>query len=123
MFSDGFVVEFQGDSAILPEEIADMDVEISKARVEESLASGAMRTMRIEVKSEAPEKLSPLAISYDAKTDGSGACFLSFGAIAENIVYVDITREAEYQAYLSRYRNIDFDALDERIRFSTALPL
>ena len=47
LFSDGFVLAFEGERAVLPEGMDVADARITQALAEESVASGAMRTGRL----------------------------------------------------------------------------
>ena len=113
VFADGFVAEFSGDKVILPEGIPEGDYAISRALIEESLESGSMLTGRFTSTADNLEVLDRIwSGGTDAYTDETRAtCYLSFGEIGENYIYVDMTRETEYLEMLALYTAEDEAAL------------
>lgn len=112
LFSDAFVLTFQGENPVFPEEMGEVEAEISRALVEESVASGAMRTGRLVKKPGREDVVSPLDATDGDQAAGPEAYYLSFGKIADGLYFVDMTAEAEYRAYLAHYESIDYDALE-----------
>ncbi len=110
-FSDGFVLTFEGERAVFPEELGEADAQISRTLVEESIASGAMRTGRLMKQPERGNAPSPLAVTEAEQSEEPEAYYLSFGKIADNLYYVDMTAESEYRDYMARYERINYDAL------------
>ena len=91
VFSEGFVAEISGDSALLPEGAPEGLLPPDRKLIEESLASGAVLTDR-----------------YQSGTEGEESSpewtYLSFAKITDSLVYVMLTPESEYTAYLDLYR-------------------
>ena len=114
MFDDGFVLAFEGERAVFPEEMGEVDAQISRTLVEESVASGAMRTGRL-VKQPGQEDAapSPLDVTGEQQSAEPEAFYLSFGKIADALYFVDMTAEAEYRDYMADYERIDYDALEK----------
>ena len=84
MFTHGFVAELKDSRIVVPDEIPGGELLLTGELVEESIASGKKRTGSLI-------------------TDKGIAYYLSFGVISDDIVYVDMTREDEYEEYLKLY--------------------
>ena len=84
--SDGFVVELRGDDVILPEGMPGGSLKLTRSGIEQSLASGKLRTGRFKVEEAASDSASLLADAQDAAEDTvvqyqPGEYYLSFGRI------------------------------------------
>ena len=114
MISDGFVLAFEGERAVFPEEMGEVEAQISRALVEQSVASGAMRTGRlVKQPGQADAVPSPLDVTGVQQSAEPEAFYLSFGKIADELYYVDMTAEAEYRDYMAGYERIDYDRLEK----------
>ena len=116
LFPGGFVLTFEGDKAILPEGLGEVEAQISRALAEEGAASGKMRTGRLVKQPGQGSALSPLAVADGDQASDSETYYLSFGKIAGDTYYVAMTPESEYQEYLARYESIDYDTLEKADR-------
>lgn len=117
LFSDGFVLAFEGGQAVFPEGMGEVDAQISRTLVEESVATGAMRTGRLVKQAEQDDDTpSPLAVTDVQQLSEPEAYFLSFGKIADDLYYVEMTAEAEYRDYMAGYEHIDDDGLERANR-------
>ena len=115
VFSDGFVAELQGERVILPREYRTFDTQITREMIEKSLASGKMMTGYAIVGNAATEEAAPedMEKAEEAYVDElSKSCFLSFGKISENYVYVDLLSEIEYTEYLDLGSYNIYEALE-----------
>lgn len=88
VFEDGFVAELLGNEVLLPAG-APEGLSLSRELIENSLASGAVLTGR----------------------DETQGLLLSFGKVADNLVYVQMTPEEEYTAYMDLYQHETNQAL------------
>ena len=114
VLEDGFVAELRGGRVILPEEYRAFESAISRELIEESLRSGEMMTGHAADVSAAGAGIAKLRTpdTEAALADRlSGRCFLSFGQIAENYIYVDLMSELEYTEYLDRFSYNIYDSL------------
>ena len=104
-FSGGFVAELQGDSVILPAEYLAYEGLITRAQIEKGLASGSVMTSKVSPGELQEKRLEPVTKNGEAAyaPSLSGLNFLSFGEIADNVVYVDLFPEIEYSAYMDRF--------------------
>lgn len=107
ILSDGFVVELRGDDVVLPEGVPVSRDALSRSLIEESLESGKMRTGRFVADGG----------GADAGTDGgkarlSGAYFLSFARIADDLVYVDLTSEDQFNEDIDDYVVKNYTAVE-----------
>jgi len=116
LFSDGFVLTFDGERPVLPEGIRGADARITRALAEQSVASGEMRTGRLVKPPGKVNAPSPLAVTDAEQSAEPEAFYLSFGKIADNLYYAGMTAESEYRAYMARYESIDYDALEKADR-------
>ncbi len=91
-FADGFVAELQGDRVLLPPEYEALSGSVTRELIDESLQSGAVMT--------------------GSWTDETDLWLLSFGQIAENYVYVDLTARSEYDLYMDHGVDDVFGALE-----------
>ena len=123
VFSDGFVAELQGERVILPREYRTFDTQITREMIEKGLASGEMMTGYATVGNAAPEEAAPEEAApedmekaeeaEEAYVDElSKSCFLSFGKISGNYVYVDLLSEIEYTEYLDLGSYNIYEALE-----------
>ena len=115
VFSDGFVAELQGERVILPREYRTFDTQITREMIDKGLASGEMMTGYATVGNAAPEEAAPedMEKAEEAYVDElSKSCFLSFGKISENYVYVDLLSEIEYTEYLDLGSYNIYEALE-----------
>ena len=113
LFPDGFVLSFQGERAVFPAGMGEVDAEISRELVEQSVTSGQMRTGRLMKWHAQASITSPLAVTDGGQEADAEAYLLSFGRIADGLYYVNMTAEAEYKAYMARYERIDYDELEQ----------
>ncbi len=89
LFSDGFVLAFEGGQAVFPEGMGEVDAQISRTLVEESVATGAMRTGRlVKHPEQGDDASSPLAVTGVQQLSEPEAYFLSFGKIADDLYYL-----------------------------------
>ena len=103
VLSDGFVAELRGDEVVLPEGVPVSPAELSRSLIERSLESGRMRTGRF--------------VAEDAGADSggtrlSGACYLSFSRIADDLVYVDMTSEDDFNEGINAYVVKNYTAVE-----------
>ena len=115
VFSDGFVAELQGERVILPREYRTFDTLITREMIEKGLASGKMMTGYAIVGNAATEEAAPedMEKAEEAYVDElSKSCFLSFGKISGNYVYVDLLSEIEYTEYLDLGSYNIYEALE-----------
>ena len=84
IFDHGFVAELKDGQLVIPDGIPDGEMQLTPELVEESISSGKMRTGRL---------ISAKDVPY----------FLSFGKIADNLIYVELTEEEEYAEYMRLY--------------------
>lgn len=131
MFEDGFIAELDGDNVILPEEMQAGQVQISRELIEESIASGSMRTGQIsfpdsildteipvdeerieEERIEEERKEQELMAQEAQERDPENTLyFLSFGRITDTLIYVEMTPEVQYIDYRSLYMPDSLTAL------------
>ena len=111
-FSDGVVAELEGEHVRFPEGYRGLEKQVTREIIEESLKSGAVMTCKVTADEELRRSLKR-AESEEYVTDAdSDSYFLSFGEIAQDIIYVDILSEREYRAYLQRCTQIVNEALE-----------
>lgn len=116
LFPGGFVLTFEGERAVLPEGLGEVDAQISRALAQESAASGRMRTGQLVKRPGQGNATSPLAVADGDQASDPETYYLSFGNIAGDTYYVAMTPEAEYREYLARYESIDYDTLEKADR-------
>ena len=100
VFTDGFVAELRGDRVILPQEYRAFGTKITRAMIEEGLASGEMMTGYVTVGDAVREEAEPEDVEEAYVDELSRSYFLSFGKLSDNDVYVDLLTEIEYTGYL-----------------------
>ena len=84
VFDHGFVAELKDGQLVIPDGIPGGEMQLTPELVEEGISSEKMRTGRL---------LSAKDVPY----------FLSFGKIADNLIYVELTEEEEYAEYMRLY--------------------
>lgn len=105
VLSDGFVVTLRGSEVIVPEGIPEGRMELTRALINRSLATGRMRTGRFQSDAPLPET------GADSENP-SNSFFLSFAAITKNLVYVHMTSEAGYEANISQFVSGNITAIE-----------
>ena len=107
VLSDGFVVTLRGNDVIVPEGIPEGRMELTRALIDQSLASGRMRTGQFLSDVPLPATgFMPADLATNPSVDEenlSDTFFLSFADISKNLVYVDMTSESEYEADILRF--------------------
>lgn len=115
--SDGFVVELRGDDVILPEGMPGGSLKLTRSGIEQSLASGKLRTGRFKVEEAASDSASLLADAQDAAEDTvvqyqPGEYYLSFGRIADSLVYVSMISKSMFDEVVNSYVQRNYTAVE-----------
>ena len=104
VFSDGFVVELDGNECIFPDELKpSVTSQITPGLIRESLDQGTVRTAQLELDWDEVQRFSDpdeLAENKKEKAGESQVFYVSFGEIDDGIVYVDLTSMQEYQDFM-----------------------
>ena len=107
VLSDGFVAELRGDGVALPEGVPVSPAALSRSLIEQSLESGRMRTCSFVADGGGKD-----AETDNGKARYSGTCYLSFARIAENLAYVDITSEDQFNEDIDDYVVKNYTAVE-----------
>lgn len=108
VLTNGFVVELREGAVVLPEGMPKGRMALTQSLIEQSVASGKMRTGRYFA-DEAVTEATPLSGDAAKAADDSGATlpdrsfFLSFGQITDDLFYVELTAEARFEEEVSSY--------------------
>ncbi len=117
MLSDGFVVELRGDDVILPEGMPKGQMQITRSDIEQSLATGDLRTGRYTVEAPVSDGASLLSDAQDAAGDTTvkyqpGDYLLSFGRITDSLVYVSMIPESMLDEVINSYVERNYTAVE-----------
>ena len=104
VFEHGFVAELKNNQVILPDGIPDGEMQITRELIEESITSGKMRTGN--------------------RMAGDGTpCFLSFGKITDDFIYVEVTDESDFADYLDLYTSQSDSAIKAAVEVTGGIAL
>lgn len=118
MLSDGFVVELRDDDVILPEGMPKHQMQINRNDIEQSIATGNLRTRQFTVEAETSDSASLNAGVQD--TDGNagiqyqpGEYLLSFRKISDSFVYVSMIPESRLDEVIDSYVERNYAAYEK----------
>ena len=117
MLSDGFVVELRGDEVLLPEGIPKDRLRLTRSDIEQSLASGRLRTGYFTVAAAASDSALLPADDLDANGDTGvkyqpGDYLLSFRKITDDLVYASMIPESMLDAAVDSYVERNYTAVE-----------
>ena len=117
LLSDGFVVELRGDDVILPEGMPKGRLRLTRSDIEQSLASGHLRTGHFTVEAVASDSTALPDDGPDAAGDTGvryqpGDYLLSFREITDNLVYASMIPESMLDEVINSYVERNFTAVE-----------
>lgn len=117
VLSDGFVVELRGDDVILPEGLPKHQMQINRNDIEQSIATGNLRTRQFTVEAETSDSASLITDAQDASGNAGiqyqpGEYLLSFRKITDNLVYVSMIPESRLDEVIDSYVERNYTAYE-----------